>query len=120
MTKTVLVAEDDEFLIEMYQLNLEQLGIDVQLVQNGKEAIDLIDHSQPDLLVLDLLMPQIDGFGVLEHIRTKKYQFPIVVLSNLNEEADEKRCLELGVQEYFVKSDMELDDLIAKVKEYMS
>ena len=61
VTKKVLIAEDDVFLTKMYKLNLEQEGIDVTIVKNGEDAIAAMDQEQPTLLLLDLLMPKVDG-----------------------------------------------------------
>lgn len=120
MTKRVIIAEDDAFLNKMYRINLEEeTECDFVFCENGEIAIEEIEQEQPHLLLLDLLMPKVDGFGVLQHVNTKGYDFPIIILSNLSQDIDKKKCEELGAKDYFVKSDMDLDQLLEKVKAYL-
>ena len=119
MNRKILIAEDDPFLTKMYALNLQAENTDIEIVGNGELAIIAMDKKQPDILLLDLLMPKVDGFAVLEHIKKKQYRFPVIVLSNLSQEIDQKRCTQLGAKDYFVKSDMDLDELSKKVQEMM-
>ena len=123
MPKKVLIAEDNALLIKMYQRFFEdecaELDIEVQLAFDGQQAIDSIEQSQPDLLLLDLLMPEVDGFDVLEFRKHKGYSFPVVILSNLSKDIDVKRCKEMGVADYFVKSDMDLSDLGPLIKKHI-
>lgn len=118
MTKHILIAEDDEFLTKMYRIQLEQDNWEVQICRNGEEAIASIEKQQPDIALLDLLMPKIDGYGVLEHIKAKGYNFPVLVLSNLSQGIDQSKCKELGAVDYFVKSEMEMDELAEKINQY--
>lgn len=118
MASTILIAEDDSFFAETIQLSLEEHGATVKIARNGEEAIEMIDKHQPALLLLDLLMPKKDGFAVLMHVKDKKYSFPIVILSNLSDEMDDERCKELGVKDYYIKSDMDEDELWPKIKKY--
>lgn len=112
----ILIAEDETILSKMYKFNIEQAGFDVVTAFNGQEAIDAIEKKQPDAIVLDLLMPKVDGFGVMKHIKSKKYTFPVIVLSNLSQDIDMTKCKEWGVAEYFVKSELDIAKLIEKVK----
>jgi len=116
MPKTILITDDDLLLTKMYRLNLATEDIHVETAKNGQEAMDFMDKHQPDLLLLDLLMPKIDGYAVLEHIRKKKYHFPVIVLSNLSQDIDQQKCLELGARDYFIKSDMDMPVLLEKVQ----
>jgi len=119
MSKKILIAEDDAFLVKMYKLELEGAGYEIEVAENGKLAIASLEKVKPDLLLLDLLMPETDGFEVLEHIREKGYTFPVVVLSNLSQEIDKEKCKALGARDYFVKSDMELEQLRQIIKKYV-
>lgn len=112
----ILIAEDETILNKMYKFNIEQAGFEVATAHNGQEAIDAMDKRKPDVLVLDLLMPKVDGFGVMEHVKSKKYTFPVIVLSNLSQDIDMSKCKEWGVVDYFVKSEMDLGNLIEKLK----
>jgi len=119
MSKHVLIVDDDEFLTSMYQLSLKKEFADIHIAHDGEEAIALIDKQQPDLLMLDLLMPKLDGFAVLKHVREKGYKFPVIILSNLKGDIDQKRCKELGAADFYCKSDTDLDALAEKVHEYL-
>ncbi|MFH1444667.1 MAG: response regulator [Candidatus Peregrinibacteria bacterium] len=119
MDKHILIAEDDLFLVKMYKLELEGAGYEVTTVTNGKLALEAIEKQKPDLLLLDLLMPEVDGFTVLQQIQMKGYVFPVVVLSSSSQEIDKKKCKALGATDYIVKSDMELDQLAKMIKRYV-
>lgn len=119
MAKRILIAEDDSFLVKMYKLELEGAGFEITAAANGKQALEAIEQQKPDLLLLDLLMPEMDGFAVLEQVKKKGYNFPIVVLSNLSQEIDKEKCKALGARDYFVKSDMELDRLKEMISKYI-
>lgn len=121
MPKKILIAEDDHFLVKMYKLQLEDgiADITVEIALNGQEAIDSLKKELPDLLLLDLLMPEVDGFHVLEYIKKEKLQLPVVILSNLSQDVDKEKCIALGAKDYFVKSDMDLDELSDKIKKFL-
>ncbi|MBP9773539.1 MAG: response regulator [Candidatus Peribacteraceae bacterium] len=116
MSKYILVAEDDQLLRKLYGINLQASGRELEIAENGELAIRAIEKRQPDLLLLDLLMPIVDGFGVLKFIQQKAYKFPVIVLSNLAQDVDMKKCLELGAKDFFVKGDMDLWKLADIVK----
>ena len=80
----------------------------------------MLEQDKPDLLLLDLLMPHTDGFAVLAYIHGKKYQFPVVILSNLSDDIDNEKCFQLGAKDYFIKSDMDEDELWPKIAPYLS
>lgn len=115
MGKHILLAEDEAFLLEAIRLELEANGAEVTAVMNGEEAIAAIDRAQPDLLLLDVLMPKKDGYAVLRHIREKGYVFPVVILSNLSNESDRDACLALGAKEYLSMSDMHEEEVWPKI-----
>jgi CheY-like chemotaxis protein len=116
--RTVLIAEDDLFLSQMMQKALEREGIATVVVHTGTDAIQAIDVRTPDLLLLDLLMPGIDGHGVLKHIQQKKYRFPVIVCSNVSDKSDKETCSTFGCSEYVVKSDIDDDALWPIIKKY--
>ncbi len=119
MTKKVLLAEDEPFLRETIQLTLQDHDLQVSVVSNGVDAITRINAEQPDLLMLDLLMPKMDGYAVLLHIRDHGYVFPVIVLSNLSDEMDQAKCKQLGVLDFIVKSDMDEDELWPRIQAYL-
>lgn len=120
MTKTIYIAEDELFICKLCKAQMEEsINAEVRCAKNGKDLLALIAKKEPDLLLLDLIMPIIDGFEVLETLKKKEYTFPIVVLTNLGQEEDKKRCLDLGANEYYIKSEIELHDLNALLQKYL-
>lgn len=115
----VLVAEDDKALNMVHRSMLEDEGIDMKMAETGEDAVKAIDEMQPDLLLLDLLMPGMDGFAVLKHIKEKGYTFPTVVLTNLSSEKDRHECMNLGATEVYVKSETDVDQLKKIVRKYV-
>lgn len=117
----ILVAEDEEFLVLALKDNLEADGYTVDVAVNGDEAMEHIRASRPDLILLDLLMPKRDGFYVLEEVRKSPEWklIPIIVLSNLGSDTEIKRALENGANDYFVKSQHPIEEVIEMVKEYL-
>ena len=117
--KTALVVEDDNFLIKAYEAHLAKAGFHVRTALDGVEAVESLKKVMPDIILLDLVMPRMDGFDVLEDMQKKSEwkKIPIVVVSNLGQESDRDRSLKLGAVEYIVKSDFSLQqtvDLISK------
>ena len=117
----ILIVEDEEFLVRALKDNLESEGCTIDTAANGDEAVAEIRKKKPDLILLDLLMPKMDGFYVLEEVKKNPdwRLIPIIVLSNLGGDAEIKRALEMGASDYFVKSQHPIEEVIEKVKEYL-
>ncbi len=118
-SKTILVVEDDAFFRETIEMYLGEHGVTVRSVRNGAEAIDAIGLSKPDLLILDIIMPKIDGFAVLDTMRRNGWEIPTIVLSNLLDEVESEKCFQLGARAYFVKNDMDAEELWSKIQHYL-
>lgn len=118
----ILIVEDEEFLVLALKDNFEAEGCTVDVARNGDEAMQQIEHHRPTLILLDLLMPKQDGFHVLQAVRKNPEWslIPIIVLSNLGGDTEIKRALAMGADDYFVKSQHPIDEVIARVKEYLS
>ncbi|MCF7845066.1 MAG: response regulator [Kiritimatiellales bacterium] len=115
----ILIAEDEDFIANLYKLNLEEHGVEVEVVPNGKIAIESLERSKPDLFLLDLLMPEVDGFQVLKHIKEQGWKLSIVILTNLSQEIDKAQCTELGAEDYLVKSDLSVEELWGNISKYL-
>jgi len=117
----ILVVEDEEFLVLALKDNLEAEGCTIDVAMNGEEAMKHIRSNRPNLILLDLLMPKRDGFYVLEEIKKNPEWklIPIIVLSNLGSDTEIKKALEMGADDYFVKSQHPIEEVIEKVKEYL-
>lgn len=113
----ILVAEDDKFLASAYRVKLTKQGWTVKIVEDGHEVITHLQSETPDLILLDLIMPNMDGFEVLETIvkNSNWSKIPIIVASNLGQKEDIDRALSLGALDFVVKSEMSLDSIVAKI-----
>ena len=118
----ILIAEDEEFLARAVKDNLEVEGYDVQIAENGEEAVKLIRKRVPDMILLDLLMPKKDGFYVLEELKNNPEWklIPVVVFWNLGDDTNLKKAISMGANDYFVKAQHPIEEVIDKVKEYVS
>ncbi|MDP3778971.1 MAG: response regulator [bacterium] len=117
----ILIVEDEEFLIRALKDNLESEGCSVDTAANGEEAVEHIKKMKPDIILLDLLMPKKDGFYVLEEIKKNSdwKLIPVIVLSNLGGDADIKQALAMGANDYFIKSQHPIEEVIEKIKAYL-
>lgn len=115
MSKKILVAEDDKFLAQAYRVKLTKAGFQIEIAINGEETLKILKTFQPDLILLDLVMPIMDGFTVLEELIRLKNKTPVIVASNLGQEEDIKKAKALNVRDYIIKSNLSLDDLVKKI-----
>ena len=119
--KTVLIVEDDEFLRSLAAKRLEKDGLSVKDAVNGEAALKAIKEEIFDLILLDFLLPGTDGFAVLEKAREMENgkEVPIVVFSNLGEKTDIERAKKLGANDFLVKANFTLDDIVDKIHSYL-
>jgi len=120
--KKILIVEDDPYISKMYQLKLNLEGFDVDIAVNGKIGLDKIKSESPDLILLDILMPEIDGLGVLKALKDdpKNSRIPVLVLSNLGREDYIKKSMALGAEGYIVKSHYTPARVVEVVKETLT
>jgi len=118
-SRRVLLAEDDRFLRRAAEARLRQHGFTVIAAVDGEEALRIARAEQPDLILLDLIMPKIQGFEVLKALKQDDAtaRIPIIVLSNLGQDHDVQRAMAEGAVAYFVKAHLSLQDLVQKVNE---
>ena len=115
-TADIVIAEDDPVLREVYQKKFMLSGYAIRTAQNGEEAVALITEKTPDIAILDVHMPILDGFGVLEKFPREQRKFPVVMLTNFGDERSRARGKELGADDYFVKSEMTIKSLLTMVE----
>ena len=122
--KILVVVEDDGLLRRVIADRLKSMGFDIFQAGDGKEAVDIILDKKPDLILLDLLIPTVDGFTVLEKIRSypdkKVAETSVVVLSNLWSDKDILRVKSLKVEEYFVKANTDMEEVFKKIQSLLS
>ena len=118
----ILIIEDDRFLSSLMKARLEKEGFSVTQAFNGEEAMGLLKKDQPDMIVLDLIMPRVSGFEFLENISVDPQisKIPVMILSNLGQESDIQKVKRLGAVQYFVKVKTSIDELVNHVKELLT
>ena len=99
----VLVVDDDPHIRELCQLYLNHAGFRVMVAEDGRQAIELVDGKPFDLVVLDLMLPLVDGFDVLEHIRSRDAWLPVIMLTAMGDEEDRILGLDMGADDYMIK-----------------
>jgi DNA-binding response OmpR family regulator len=117
MSKKVLIVEDDTFLGGLISNKLTKDGFDVSYAKDAKETSAMLEASKPDCILLDLVLPGTDGYGILKKIRenTALKNTPVIVFSNLAEEKDIAKAKELGADDFMIKSNFTLDEVSAKI-----
>jgi CheY-like chemotaxis protein len=112
----ILIAEDDAVLRNLYIKKFSVSGYQIRAVEDGEQAVKEIEAHFPDVLVLDIHMPKMDGFQVLEKYPKDKRKFPVVMLTNFADERSKERGHALGADDYFVKKDMTIKSLLEMVE----
>ena len=111
----ILLVEDEESLAAALEYNLEEEGYKVKWAKDGRQAIDYFDNDQFDLIVLDIMLPYLNGFEVAEYVRNKDAQIPILILTARGEDSDRIKGLEAGADDYLTKP-FHLQELILRIK----
>lgn len=114
-TPNILIAEDDAVLREVYVKKFSIAGYQIRAVKDGQEAIAEIEKEKPDIVILDLNMPVMDGFAVLERYPRASRGFPVIILSNFGDTKNKERGVALGADDFFIKSEMTIKTLLEKV-----
>ena len=117
--KRLLLAEDERAIAKALTLKLNLSGFEVEAVSNGEDAMIALKDRKFDLLLLDIMMPKMDGFTVMEEMKKMKNKTPIIILSNLSQEDDAKRAKELGAVDFFIKSNTPLTEIISKINKFL-
>lgn len=114
----ILLVEDDLALATAYQVRMEAEGFDVHHCPNGEDALQQALEYHPDLILLDIMMPQISGFDVLDILRNTKEtaHTKIIILTALSQPADKQRAKDLGADEFLVKSQAVIADVMKRIK----
>ncbi|HXK36299.1 MAG TPA: response regulator [Candidatus Paceibacterota bacterium] len=116
ISKHILVVEDEKPLAKALVLKLTTVGFTVKVAYDGQEAVGLLASEPFDLVLLDLIMPRMDGFGVLEWMNKQGKHPKVIVLTNLGQEEDIAKIKSMGVDDYFVKANISLTDLVERIK----
>jgi len=119
--KIILLVEDDDAIANVYQTRLQGEGFDVRRVANGEDALAAALNYRPDLVLLDIMMPKVSGFDVLDILRNtpETANLKIIMLTALSQDSDKERADSLGVDDYLVKSQVVIADVIDRIKYHL-
>ncbi len=116
----VLIVEDEKPMAHALELKLTKAGFEPTIAENGQIALDLLQSGHYDLLLLDIIMPIMNGFSVLEYLKKEsKIKMPIIMTTNLGQDEDCKKALELGATDYIVKSNTPIAQIVDRIKEIL-
>lgn len=118
----ILLVEDDQMISRAYQIGMKREGFAVVPAFDGSEALEILKRTIPNIILLDLIMPNKNGFDVLTELKADQRlkNIPVIILSNLGQEADVERGKALGAVDYLIKSDLSINDVITKVNKYLN
>ncbi len=118
----ILVAEDDRFLRKAAEMALKRHGYAVLTAADGEEALRAAQSALPDLILLDLIMPKLNGFDVLQALKKEPptAHIPVIILSSLGQDRDVQQAMDAGATAYFIKTDLSLQALVQRVEEALT
>lgn len=119
--KKILLIEDEEMLIRMYQDKFSRAGFDVTVARTAEEGIDLAKAKKPDLIVLDIILPNESGVFFLKKLNQQEKnikEIPVIVFSNYDNPETEEAVMEFGAREYIIKADHDPEEVVEKIKTY--
>ena len=120
MAKKILAVDDERHIVRLVQINLEKEGYEVVTASNGREALEKVDSEKPDLVVMDVMMPEMDGFETTHAIRgIRRYRnLPIIALTAKAMKGDREKCLEAGLSDYITKP-VDTDKLLSLIRYWL-
>jgi len=119
MANKILIIEDDKFLRELISQKLLKEGYDIIEAMDGEKGIEEVKNKKPDLILLDLILPGIDGFEILAKIKAdpKISKIPVIILSNLGQKTDIQKGLEMGAVDYLIKAHFTPTEIVEKIRQ---
>lgn len=117
--KKILICDDEQVINHALQLKLSYEGFDVVAAEDGEQCLSCVLKDNFDLILLDLVLPKKDGFAVLEELKKNNNKVPIIIISNLGQEEDIDRVKTFGVNNYLIKSNTSISEMVEKVKEVL-
>lgn len=120
--QTILLVEDDEMLHGMYTQKFTKEGFTIVSAYNGAEGVKMAEEHTPDIILLDIIMPKMDGFAALKKLKKNPVttDIPVILLTNLGQEEDIRKGKELGALDYFIKANHTPQEVVDKVKNVFS
>jgi DNA-binding response OmpR family regulator len=119
-TNRILIIEDEKPMAKALALKFEHDGFFVTNAHNGKEALAILKKETFDVILLDLIMPEMDGFKVMEALEEEKCITPVFILTNLSQDEEKKRLAKLGAQDFFIKSDTPIANIVLHITKFLN
>lgn len=119
--KSILLVEDDPFVVDIYTTKLKEAGFSIEVAEDGEEALRKVKEKKPELLILDIVLPNIDGWEFLKKIR-EDFGFEdlkVVVLSNLSQKSEVEKSSKFGVIKYFIKAHFTPSEVVEEIKKIL-
>lgn len=116
INKKILIVEDDKDFLFILQTDLRNAGFSVVVAEDGQAGLDAVQEEKPDLVILDILMPKMDGIEVARHLKEKGVEVPIIFLTNMSDLDHISKATETAPSDYIIKSDVPVDKIVAEVK----
>ncbi len=118
MAKKILIVEDEPTLFEALEVKLKEEGFEILMARDGQEGLEISLRLKPDLLLVDILMPIMDGITMINKVREDDWgkTVPIIILTNFSDEEKQRQAKAVEVEDYLVKSDWRLTDVVDRVK----
>lgn len=120
--KSILLVEDDPFLIDIYQSKLKEKGFDVNVAEEGKQAWELLRKKKPDLLLLDIVLPNMDGWEIIKKIKedARLKDLKVIILSNLGQKDEVEKGINLGAVKYMIKARFTPTEIVQEIEKILN
>src|SRR3989344_7680385 len=121
MKKKIFIVEDEEMLSKVLAEQFSVAGFDVEIASDGEKALELLEKSKPDIILLDIILPKINGFDVLKSIKENPdtQDIPVIMTSNLGRDEDIKQAIKLGAIDYYIKAQHPIFEIIENVSKFL-
>jgi DNA-binding response OmpR family regulator len=118
MPKKILLVEDDPFLIDIYKTKFKKAGFQVEVAESGDQVFPVLKEIKPDLLVLDIVLPHLDGWEIMERIKSDKdlKNLKVIILSNLGQKNEVEKGLKMGAVKYLIKAHYTPTEIVEEIK----
>ena len=117
MTKKILIVEDEEIILDLLQKKLTEVGYEISVARDGEEGLRMIREIKPNLILLDIIMPKMGGFEVMEEMQKDRElkKIPVIVVSNSGQPVEIDKAQELGAKDWLIKTEFDPQEVIDKV-----
>jgi len=116
----ILIIEDEKSLVDLLKAKLENEGFDIDCAYDGEDGLKRVEKNMPDIILLDIVMPKIDGYGVLEELNKKGLNIPIIIISNSGQPVEIEKTKKLGAVDHLIKTEFKPSDVLEKINKFLN